>query len=403
MASSFGASAGAETSSSTRAMPRSSAASSAAAPPCSEQVVGVGARDRRRGDHDAAALGLQPLGGALGGAHAGAALVVVGEDDDLGDVVGDLHPLEALGGERRPDRPPRREVPQREPGLDALAEDQRQAGDGLAEPDRAAGGLAEHHLRLLDPRLHRLVRVEVGAVHADDAAGPVADDADQRRMPGAGVPVGEVRVEAQIGVVEDLEAALPEVGLGLRAGDRHGVAQDELDLLGGILPAGSGRRPRRRRGGDRRWLAAWSKSAAPVRPEAYSTVLIGPPPSPVSKSCQSPAFGPRSSMTQEPFRRGASPRMLARRHWSPTRRPFGKSCGTQVAAELRSPATIASRSCRGGLGAAGATSLRSIIVAAASAARRAPSSASPSRTSGRGRSPARSPCAAAARRPRRRG
>ncbi len=72
-------------------------------------------------------------------------------------------------------------------------------------------------------------------------------------------------------------------------------------------------------------LAAWSKSAAPVSPEAYSTVLIGPPPSPVSKSCQSPAFGPRSSMTQEPLRRGASPRMLASRHWSPTRRPFGKS------------------------------------------------------------------------------
>ena len=109
-------------------------------------------------------------------------------------------------------------------------------------------------------------------------------------------------------------------------------------------------------------VAAWSKSAAPVSPEAYSTVLIGPPPSPVSKSCQSPAFGPRSSMTQEPFRRGASPRMLASRHWSPTRRPFGKSCGTQVAAEPRSPATIASRSWRGGLGAAGATSLRSIIV-----------------------------------------
>ena len=96
-------------------------------------------------------------------------------------------------------------------------------------------------------------------------------------------------------------------------------------------------------------LAAWSKSAAPVSPEAYSTVLIGPPPSPVSKSCQSPAFGPRSSMTQEPFRRGASPRMLASRHWSPTRRPFGKSFGTQVAAEPRSPATIASRSWRGGL------------------------------------------------------
>ena len=52
-------------------------------------------------------------------------------------------------------------------------------------------------------------------------------------------------MEAQVGVVEDLEAALPEVGLGLGAGDRHGMAQDELDLLGGVLAAGSRRRPRR--------------------------------------------------------------------------------------------------------------------------------------------------------------
>jgi hypothetical protein len=58
--------------------------------------------------------------------------------------------------------------------------------------------------------------------------------------------------------------------------------------------------------------------------------LIGPPPSFPSKSIQSPACGPRRVMTQEPVLRGASPRILARRHSSPTRLPFGKRRGTQL-------------------------------------------------------------------------
>ena len=66
------------------------------------------------------------------------------------------------------------------------------------------------------------------------------------RIAGTDFPVGQVRVEAEVGVVEHLEAALAEVGLGLGAGDRHGVAQDELDLLGGIPPGRSSGRPRRR-------------------------------------------------------------------------------------------------------------------------------------------------------------
>ena len=42
--------------------------------------------------------------------------------------------------------------------------------------------------------------------------------------------------------------------------------------------------------------------------------------------------------------RGAAPLMLASRHSSPTRRPFGNSRGTQVSAVARSRATMASRS-----------------------------------------------------------
>ncbi|MFO1140833.1 MAG: hypothetical protein U1E59_00330 [Amaricoccus sp.] len=136
-------------------------------------------------------------------------------------------------------------VPERQPGLNAVAEDQRQAGDGVAEANGTAGSLAEHHLRLVDRR--RFLWIEVGPVNPDDRAGAVADYPDQRRVASAGVPVGEVRVEAQIGVVEDLEAALPKVGLGRGAGDRHGMPQDELDLLGGVLAARSRRRPRCRR------------------------------------------------------------------------------------------------------------------------------------------------------------
>jgi hypothetical protein len=78
-------------------------------------------------------------------------------------------------------------------------------------------------------------------VDADDDSGPVSDDADQRRVPGAGARLGGVRLEAEVGVVEDLEAALPKVRVSLRAGDRCCVAQDELDLRGGILAAGGGR------------------------------------------------------------------------------------------------------------------------------------------------------------------
>ena len=331
-------------------------------PPCSEQVVGVGPGDRRHGDHDAAALGLQPLRRALGGPHAGAALVVVGEDDDLGDVVRDLHPLEALGGERRPDRPPRREVPECQPGLDALAEDQRQAGDGLAEADRAAGGLAEHHLRLLDPRLHRLVRIEVGAVHADDRAGPVADDADQRRMAGAGVPVGEVRVEAQVGVVEDLEPALPEIGLGLRAGDRHGMAQDELDLLGGVLPARSRRRPRRHREvpGDARGMVEERGAGQP------GGVLDGVDrPAAVAGLEVVPVAGVRAAQLDDAG--AVPPRSVAADVGEPPLVADAAAVREERAAPRSRPSRAARRRSRRGRGAAGsratgATSLRSIIV-----------------------------------------
>ena len=211
-----------------------------------EQIVAVGAGDRRDGNGDAPALGLEASRRTLGGTHAGGALVVIGEDDDVADVVRDLHPLETLGRERGPDRPPRREMPKSEARLDALAEDERQADDGIAEADRAAGRLAEHHLRLVDPRLRRRLGVEVGAVEADDRAGAVADDPDERRIAGAGVPVREVRVETQVGVVEDLEAPLPKVGLSPGTGDRYGMPQDERNLLGGIPPAWSGRRPCRR-------------------------------------------------------------------------------------------------------------------------------------------------------------
>src|SRR5581483_11361005 len=87
---------------------------------------------------------------------------------------------------------------------------------------------------------------------------------------------------------------------------------------------------------------------------------MGPPPSPPSKSIQSPACSPVSAITQEPFLRGASPRILASRHSSPTRRPFGKCRGTQCSAVARSRATISSRSNRSA-GRAGSTSLRSSI------------------------------------------
>ena len=102
-ASSFGASASAETSSSTRAMPRSSAVSSAAAPPCSRRSFASVPASGGIGHHDATTLGLQPLTAARWAARMPAPLSSwSAKTIDLGDVVRDLHPLQALRRQRRP-------------------------------------------------------------------------------------------------------------------------------------------------------------------------------------------------------------------------------------------------------------------------------------------------------------
>lgn len=68
--------------------------------------------------------------------------MTVGEDD-LGGVFREPHSFEALCLQCGPDRPSRHQLPGRQPGLDALAEDQQQSGDGLNEMDCTTGGLTE--------------------------------------------------------------------------------------------------------------------------------------------------------------------------------------------------------------------------------------------------------------------
>jgi L-asparagine transporter-like permease len=77
---------------------------------------------------------------------------------------------------------------------------------------------------------------------------------------------------------------------------------------------------------------------------ARASASIGPPPSPQSKSIQSPACTPFRVITQEPFLRGGSPLILARRQSSPSRRPWGKCSGIHSSARCLRRAAISSRS-----------------------------------------------------------
>ena len=192
------------------------------------------------------------------------------------------------------------------------------------------------------------IDLQVGPMKGDGLAGAIAHNADHRRVAGLRLPVRQVVVRQKIGAVRDGKPAAAQIGCRRRAGERDRVIQNEGDLARGVAF-------RLRRGGDGSWRTGApgdqptirrrsANRSRPVSPVDSSSVLSGPPPWPPSKSCQSPARSPFSAMTQEPFLRGAAPLMLASRHSSPTRRPLGKSRGTQVSAVARSRATMASRS-----------------------------------------------------------
>jgi hypothetical protein len=72
-------------------------------------------------------------------------------------------------------------------------------------------------------------------VDGDALACGVAHDRDQRRIPGARVPVGEIGVEQEVGGLGKAQPAAGEVGLACRARERRRPRQDELDLAGGAL------------------------------------------------------------------------------------------------------------------------------------------------------------------------
>ncbi len=188
---------------------------------------------------------------------------------------------------------------------------------------------------------------DVGAVQPDHLAAAIAHLPQQGGIAGLRFPMRQIGVEQQIGLVRDGQCAPGEIGRGRRVRDRHRAREDMRDILRGIA-LGCRFRPRHltrgRAGLNTRPLCPSKIRSRPESPVPSSIALIGPPPSFPSKSIQSPACGPRRAITQEPVLRGASPRILASRHSSPTRLPFGKRRGTQLSAVSRRRWTIRSRS-----------------------------------------------------------
>ena len=163
---------------------------------------------------------------------------MISQNDDPGRFGRDVDLFKVGGRQGRPDGQAGTRGHHRQPRLNAFAKSEDAVCADFRQTHSTACNLAQHHARLcdigLDDSVGGVINLQIGSMYRGGGACVIADDADQRRKSGLGLPMGQVGMEPDIRTIRNGQSATHQKIGGGAIFDGFGMGQNEGDFTGRI-------------------------------------------------------------------------------------------------------------------------------------------------------------------------